>query len=93
MSVRVWSPDANIPIRLKVEDALDPTISVETEATITVANTWQTLTFDFSNPSTGTTPLDLANTYTKATIFFNFGSDGATAGEKTYYWDDVQFIP
>ena len=26
-----------------------------------------------------------------ASIFFNFGTDGATAGEKTYYFDNVAF--
>ena len=91
MKVRVWSPDAGIPIRLKAEDASDPGISVETETTTTVANEWELLEFDFSNEVSGTAPLDPANTYDKASIFFNFGTDGATAGEKTYYWDDVQF--
>ena len=49
VTVRVWAPAAGIPIRLKVEDAADPTKSVETEATTTVANAWETLTFDFAN--------------------------------------------
>ena len=44
MSVRVWSPDAGIPVRLKVEDSTDDKKSVETEATTTVAGAWQTLT-------------------------------------------------
>jgi uncharacterized membrane protein (Fun14 family) len=92
MTVRVWSPDAGIPVRLKVEDAGDATISVETEATTTVAEDWETLTFDFSNEVMGTAALNLDNTYDKGSIFFNFGTDGATAGEKTYYWDDVQFV-
>ncbi|MEZ4954199.1 MAG: T9SS type A sorting domain-containing protein [Saprospiraceae bacterium] len=91
MSVRVWSPDANTPIRLKVENAADPTISVETEAVITMAGAWETLEFDFSNEASGTAALNVANTYNKVSIFFNFGTDGATAGEKTYYWDDVKF--
>ena len=91
MKVRVWSPDAGIPIRLKVEDATDPTKSVETEANTTLAMTWEYLEFDFSNEVSGTAPIDLSYTYDKASIFFNFGTDGATAGEKTYYWDDVQF--
>ena len=30
-------------------------------------------------------------TYNLASIFFNFGVSGATAGEQTYYFDDVQF--
>ena len=30
-------------------------------------------------------------TYNMASIFFNFGTDGATAGEKIYYFDNVAF--
>lgn len=92
MTVRVWSPAADTPIRLKVEDAADPNISVETEVMTTVAEEWETLTFDFSNEAEGTAALDLANTYNKASIFFNFGTSGADAGELTFYWDDVAFI-
>ena len=91
MSVRVWSPDAGIQVRLKVEDAADPTKSVETEATTTVANAWETLTFDFANQAAGTAALNLAYTYNKISIFFNFGVTGAVAGAKTYYFDDVAF--
>lgn len=40
MTVRVWSPDAGIQIRLKVEDHTNPGISVETEAMITAASAW-----------------------------------------------------
>lgn len=92
MSVRVWSPTAGTPIRLKVEDAGDPTISVETEANTTVANTWETLVFNFSNQAPGTAALNLANSYNKASMFFNFGTTGAIAGEQTYYWDDMEFL-
>ena len=91
MKVMVYSPDAGIPVRLKVENALDPTKSVETEAMTTVANTWETLTFDFNNPAMGTASLDLSFIYDKASLFFNFGTDGATAGEKTYHWDNLEF--
>jgi hypothetical protein len=89
MSVRVWSPTANTPIRLKVEDAGDPGISVETETMTTMAETWETLFFDFSNEVEGTAPLNLDNTYDKCSIFFNFGTNG---GGETYYWDDVYFV-
>ncbi|MFZ4522563.1 MAG: T9SS type A sorting domain-containing protein [Bacteroidales bacterium] len=91
MRVRVWSPTAGTPIRLKVEAANDPTISVETEAVTTVAAGWDTLVFNFSNQAAGTAPLNFANSYNKASIFFNFGTTGAIAGEKTYYWDDMEF--
>ena len=90
MTVRVWSPDADITVRLKVEDAADNSKFVEVDATTTVANDWETLTFDFASPAGGT--LNLETTYNKASIFFNFGVNGATAGEKTYYFDDVAFV-
>jgi hypothetical protein len=93
MTVRVYSPRAGIPVRLKVEDAADPTHTVETEAIITVANAWQTLTFDFANPAPGTAALNLAFTYNKVSIFFDFGTTGAAAGGAyTYFFDDVLFI-
>ena len=91
MNMRVWSPDAGIQVRLKVEDPNDPTKSVETEATTTAAGAWQTLTFDFANQAAGTAAINLTYNYRKASIFFNFGVTGAQAGVKTYYWDDVQF--
>lgn len=91
MSVRVWSPTAGTPVRLKVEDSADGNISVETEAITTVAGAWETLVFDFSNEAAGTPALNLSNTYNKASIFFNFGTSGADAGEQTYYWDDMDF--
>lgn len=95
MNVRVWSPDAGIPVRFKVENSNDPTQTCETQVNTTVANAWEVLEFDFANEATGTAALSfgLQNgwTYNMASIFFNFGTDGATAGEKTYYFDDVYF--
>lgn len=91
MNVMVWSPDAGITVRLKAEDHTTPEISVETDATTTVANAWEIIEFDFANEAEGTAALNLANTYDKVSIFFNFGVDGATAGEKTYYFDNLMF--
>ena len=92
MTMRVFSPDAGIPVRMKVEDPLDPTKSVETEKLTTVANAWETLEFDFSNQATGTAAINFSYTYKKLSVFFNFGTTGATAGNKTYYWDDIHFV-
>jgi hypothetical protein len=93
ISVRFWSPDAGIPVLVKTEDANDPTKSVETLATTTVAAAWETLTFDFSagNQAPGTAAINYATTYDLISIFANFGTDGATAGNKTYYADDFMF--
>lgn len=89
MSVRVYSPSVGLHIRLKVEDHTNPTKSVETEALTTVANAWEVLTFDFTNPPPSTAALNPAYYYDMASIFFDFGNAG---NDKFYYWDDVKFL-
>ena len=95
MHVRVWSPEAGTPIRLKVEDSTDPTHTCETETNTTVDSDWEIIVFDFVNQAPGTESLavglDKGWTYNMASIFFNFGTEGSAAGEKTYYFDDVNF--
>ncbi|MEJ2604808.1 MAG: family 16 glycosylhydrolase, partial [Gammaproteobacteria bacterium] len=63
MSVRVYSPNPGVPVLLKVENE-DPYIAAaEVLANTTVANEWETLTFDFS-----TVGINLAETYVRAII-------------------------
>lgn len=92
MTVRIFSPTAGIKVRLKVQDAANSAHSAETEATTTLANGWSTLTFDFANPVSGTPALDFSYTYNRISIYFDYGTTGATAGAKTYYFDDVTFV-
>ncbi|RXK62629.1 hypothetical protein ESA94_06425 [Lacibacter luteus] len=89
MSIRVYSPASGIPVRLKVEDRADGTKSVETQVNTTVANAWETLTFDFTNNVSGTPALNLANNYHKASVFFDFGAAGTA---KVFRWDDVKMV-
>lgn len=91
MTMRVYSPDAGISVRMKAEDPNNGQISVETEAKTTKTNEWETLEFDFANHANGTAPINYSNTYQKLSVFFNFGVTGAIAGEKTYYFDDIAF--
>lgn len=95
ITVKVWSPAAGTPIRLKVEDANDPTHTCETETNTTVTEEWEVLTFDFVDQAPGTEFLSIGLErgwiYNMASIFFNFGTEGATAGAKTYYFDEVKF--
>ncbi len=88
MSMKVYSSVANKVIRLKLEDASDVTHTVETEATVTAANTWQTLTFDFGSAATGTAAWNAAFTYNKASAFPDFGATAAS----TMYIDDLKFV-
>ena len=89
MTVRVYSPEAGTRVRLKVENSADNTVTCEADAYTTVANTWETLTFDFAAGTTPpTAPFNPAATYDKISIFFNFLV--ATVGaDKTYYFDDI----
>ena len=89
MSMRVYSPAAGIPVRLKVEDHADNTKSVETQVNTTVANAWETLVFDFANQVSGTAALNLAYNYDKASVFFDFGNGGTG---KVFRWDDVKMV-
>jgi hypothetical protein len=73
-----------------VEDSNNPTIFVETLKTSTVGGAWEIITFNFANPAPNPSAINFANTYNKLSIFFNFGISGETAGEQTYYFDDVE---
>jgi hypothetical protein len=92
MTVRVYSPAAGIPVRLKIEDSANTARAVETEAVTTRANAWEVLTFDFAAPATGSPALNPTYDYNRLIIFFNFGATGSTAGAQTYYFDDMAFI-
>ena len=87
MTVKVHAPAAGIVVRLKAEQAGVPTISVETEATTTAAG-WQNLVFNFANQSTGTSPINFANTYNMLSIFYGFGTAGTGA---IFHADSVFF--
>lgn len=89
MSVSVYSPAAGLSIKLKIEDRNDGSHSVETDALTTKANTWETLVFDFSNPSANTPGINSAFVYDKASIFFDFGVSGSG---KVFYFDDVKLM-
>lgn len=89
MTLKVYSPAAGIPVNLKIEDHRDPTKSVETTTLTTVANTWETLVFDFANQNNGTAALNLSYNYDKASVFFDFLQ---TPNGKVFYWDDLQMF-
>jgi len=89
ITVRIWSPDAGIPVLLKAEVNNDPTKSVETITNTTVAGGWENLTFNFANQRSGTSAINYSINYNKLSIFFNFLVVNGT--EKTYYFDDLVF--
>ncbi len=90
MRLDVYSPAVGMSIIFKLEVHSNTAISVETEMLTTVANAWETIEFDFSNHVANTDPLDIANAYNKAVLFFDYGNTGA--GD-VFYFDNMMFVP
>lgn len=80
IKIKVWSPQANIPVLLKFEQAGNPSVSTELTVNTTVANQWEELTYDF-------TGINNANNYQNFVLIFDMGTAGTGA---TYYFDDVK---
>ncbi len=79
ITMQVWSPTAGIPVLMKLENAGDADIFAELTVNTTVANQWETLTFDFSEA-------DLTQDLSKVVLFFDFGNNGTGTD---YYFDDI----
>ena len=80
IKMKVWSPQAGIVLKMKLENLANSTINIEANSTTTVSNAWQEVTFDFTGINSG-------NSYQRIVIFFNFGVAGTGLD---YYFDDIQ---
>lgn len=90
IKVSVWSPKVGAKILYKMEDSTspkdgngNPTINVEVEATTTVANAWEVLSFDLNSSGS----FSSANSYDRVILFPDFGVAGSGT---TYYFDDIK---
>ncbi|ARN76597.1 hypothetical protein BST97_00460 [Nonlabens spongiae] len=84
MRMKVWSPKANIPIRLALETAGGGN-QIAVDANVTVANEWTELEFDFSavrNPGLNYQRVVFINEF-----IVNLPGDGST-----YYADDIRVL-
>ncbi|MES2714763.1 MAG: hypothetical protein V4795_03325 [Pseudomonadota bacterium] len=79
ISVRVYAPAAGEQVLLKLEQGDGGAADLEVQATTTVANAWQTLSFSF--PSAGT--------YRKLSLFPHFGS--TVSADAAFYFDDIRY--
>lgn len=80
MRLKVWSPVANAPILLKLENPDNGDDNIEISATVVQANTWTELTYDFAG-------IEALPNIKRVVLFGNFGTSGT--GE-TYYFDDIR---
>ena len=87
VTLNFYSPAANQPVLLKLEDASNSTRYVETMVTAGSVG-WQTLSFNFDSLRGGSPAYSTDIQYRKAVIFYAFGS---TTGGATYYFDQVSF--
>lgn len=85
ITVWVYSPEADIPVLLKIENANNGDEFAEVLVNTTQANQWEMLTFDFTNLNLGELNPDFV--YNKKSIFFDFMSD---ASGKVFYWDNMR---
>ena len=91
VTMNVYAPVAGKHVLLKLEDADDPTHSVEAYATSTTVVGWQTLTFDLLTQRPDTAAFNEAYTFNKASIFFDYVTSGSFGNGDIYYFDDVAF--
>ena len=81
ISIDTYSPKADIPVRLALENQ-DTGNQIFVDVNTTVADTWETLTFDFSSLISPTVD------YNRVVVFFEF-VDGLAGDGSTYYFDNV----
>ncbi|MDF4201946.1 family 16 glycosylhydrolase [Maribacter sp. SA7] len=75
ITLKTWSPAVGANIILKLENQANADENVEVSVSSSVANTWETLSFDFTGVAAGT--------YDRVVLFFDFGvspSGGITSG-------------
>ena len=80
VSIKTWSPKADIPVRLKLEGPGGEFIELDVNTTL--ENEWETLTWDFTGQTAGVDWLTVV-------LFFEF-IDGLPGDGTTYYYDDIR---
>ena len=80
--MKVYSPRVGARVLFKVENLTNGAVSYEKEMTSTVANAWETLTFDYS-------AIDLTKSYQKITLIWDNGTAGNGTANYTFYFDDI----
>ena len=76
ISVKTWSPNAGVIIKLKLENA-DSSIVYEVDLNNITANAWEELVYDFSGAPTAD--------YVRVVMFFDFDNPG---DDSVYYFDE-----
>jgi hypothetical protein len=81
-NMKVYSPRAGAKVLLKVENQANPSLNFEKEATLSVANAWQDVSFDYS-------AINTANVYNRVVIIFELGTPGDGSANFTFHFDEI----
>ncbi len=85
-TMKTWSPKANIPVRLALENqAIGGDSQVFIDVNTTITNQWEELVFNFTGQ------LDSGVTYDRVIVFFEFIPELPGDGT-TYYYDDLYIV-
>ncbi len=91
IELKFWSPRADVPVLLKIEDTTsppdangNPSVIAEVIVNTTVANAWELLTFDMSTFGA----FDASIPYNQVIVFGDFNNAGVAGGE-TFYVDNI----
>ena len=82
VKIKVHSPRAGAKLLLKVENLSDPGVFHQKELSISVANGWEELVYDF-------TDINTSASYQKVVLIFDLGTAGDGSANYTYYYDDI----
>ena len=80
LQIDTYSPKADIPVRLRIENA-DNSVGLELDVNTTTINTWETLNYDFSG-------MDTSADFVRVVVFFEFIPDLLGDGS-TYFYDNL----
>jgi hypothetical protein len=86
ITAKVWSPRAGLELLMKFEDATpwpNTVATAEKKATTTLANQWETLTFNFSG-------LNKAVEWKNIVLIMDNGTQGDGTSNYTIYVDDIK---
>lgn len=90
IGMKVWSPEAGVPILLKFEDSNsapdangNPSVFVEVIQNTTKSEEWEQLSFDLSSSAS----FDPNAVYDRVIVFYDFGNPGEGT---SFYFDDIK---
>ena len=88
LALDVWSPRRRVPITIRLESSTNDSVFVEVTERTGRANQWDSLTFDFSMPDSGTFDPDSIS-YDRIYVYFDKGEEKRN---ESFYWDRLELV-